>query len=621
MPSQFLSRRTSRCTLAAAAAIAAAALGSTPALAVSGGQAADGSRTFAAQIDVGDTRGCTGALVDPQWILTAASCFAETPGGTVAAGKPAQPSTATLGSTDLLQPAARTVAITEVVPRSDRDLVMARLAEPVTDVAPVQLAVSAPQKGETLEAMGYGRTATGWAPDRLHSGEFGIDAVDGATIGLAAKGDAAICKGDTGGPAVRITDGRPELVALHSRSWQGGCLGSEETRTGALDTRVDDINPWIQQVRSLPRQHAPLAGDFSGDGKADFGVLSDLGKTPQGRNHSALTGFTSDGDGFKAPRTLWDSGTGSWYWGASKPVAGDFNGDGKDDVAVLYRYGRHEDGRYHSGLWTFLSNGAGFEKPLKVWDSGSGSWSWERSKPVAGDFNGDGKADLGVLYDYGKLGDGRNHSGLWTFASNGAGFEKPLKVWDSGSGSWSWERSKPVAGDFNGDGKADLGVLYDYGKLGDGRNHSGLWTFASNGAGFEKPLKVWDSGSGSWSWERSKPVAGDFNGDGKADLGVLYDYGKLGDGRNHSGLWTFASNGAGFEKPLKVWDSGSGSWSWERSEPVAGDFNDDGKTDLGALYDYGTTSDGRSHTGVWSFTSTGGGFEAPVKHWSSKIVN
>jgi len=72
-------------------------------------------------------------------------------------------------------------------------------------------------------------------------------------------------------------------------------------------------------------------------------------------------------------------------------------------------------------------------------------------------------------------------------------------------------------------------------------------------------VKVWDSGTGSWSWDRSKLVAGDFNGDGKDDVGVSYDYGTRSDGRVRSGLWTFTSSDDGFNTPVKHWDSASQS--------------------------------------------------------------
>ncbi|MFI0443801.1 esterase, partial [Streptomyces eurythermus] len=95
---------------------------------------------------------------------------------------------------------------------------------------------------------------------------------------------------------------------------------------------------------------------------------------------------------------------------------------------------------------------------------------------------------------------------LWTFTSTGTDFANPSRKWESGTGSWNADTSKLTAGDFDGDGRTDVGVLYGYGRQDDGTNRTGLWKFSSTGTGFNAPVMSWDSaaGFGSWNWKASK---------------------------------------------------------------------------------------------------------------------
>ncbi|MFD6426680.1 S1 family peptidase [Streptomyces sp. NPDC060198] len=240
----------------------ASALFTVPAHAVVGNAVPAGSYAFTVKVSLGadDTaRACSGALVAPDWILTAASCFAEDPAApAVTAGKPALNTTASVGGTSR--------AVVQLVPRSGRDLVLARLSRPVTTVAPVAVGTVSPAAGEQLVASGWGRTATEWVPTSAHSTGFVVNAVSADDLDVSGVG-GSVCKGDTGGPLLRVANGTTELVGINSRSWQGGCVGETETRTGAVAARADDLATWVADTVGKS-----AVTDFNCDGVEDIAV-------------------------------------------------------------------------------------------------------------------------------------------------------------------------------------------------------------------------------------------------------------------------------------------------------------------------------------------------------------
>ncbi|MGW8743898.1 trypsin-like serine protease [Streptomyces sp. NPDC055794] len=260
--------------LAAALTVGPLVLTAVPAAAVTGpaAPASDTTHSYTAQIVVGDhDRGCSGVLVDTEWLLTAASCFADKPAESLAvpAGKPAKTTTATIGRAELTGTQGAVRQVVELVPRTDRDVVLARLNRPVTNVTPLALATTAPTAGEELTLAGYGRSKTEWAPLNLHTGVFSVDAAAATTATVTGKDGVAACMGDTGGPLVRTVNGTKQLAALASRSYQGGCFGIDaaETRTGGVVTRVDDLGSWVASKVGANR-----ITDFNCDGVADIAV-------------------------------------------------------------------------------------------------------------------------------------------------------------------------------------------------------------------------------------------------------------------------------------------------------------------------------------------------------------
>ncbi len=328
-----------------------------------------------------------------------------------------------------------------------------------------------------------------------------------------------------GNPAtgvVRVTDAHPAgTYTVTVRAFDTGGLSATKTFMLTVTTPVT-CNPLtfvpVAPVAAGTGPGSAAVGDFNGDGKQDLVVTNFSSNTA-----SIILG---DGAGHFGAATSFTTGAGT---NPNSVAVGDFNGDGKQDLAVA---------NFNSfNVSILLGNGAGgFSAPTSF---GVGA---DSVFVAVGDFNGDGRQDLALSFetDYVSvmLGDGAGNFGASTNFSAGAGGQTHAMV----------------VGDFNGDGKQDLAVA--------NINPHFVSVLLGNGAGSFGAPTTFSTGNTPVSL-----AVGDFNGDGKQDLAA-----------------TCQASAA-----VQIW-VGTGTGSFTLSATLAtgvlllsatvGDFNGDGNQDV-----------------------------------------
>ncbi|MGW0871750.1 FG-GAP-like repeat-containing protein [Streptomyces sp. NPDC002740] len=333
--------------------------------------------------------------------------------------------------------------------------------------------------------------------------------------------------------------------------------------------------------------------DYNGDGRSDLAWWNDFDAGTDA-TYSLLT--NSDGT-FKEPLKSYAAAVGVYEAKYMKFVTGDFNGDGRGDIAAL-----HPKPDTSLEMLTFLgqSNG-GFAAPLTSWTVAKNVMHATYMTPEAGDFNGDGRDDVAIWYAYP---DGTTK--LLTLTANvRGGFNNPFESFSAPSGTWLRSRCKFTTGDFNGDGRDDIAVFYGQGDD-TIRTHTFLATVTG---GFANPTSWWYTGS--LDWDQATPHAGDFSGDGRDDIMIWYAYN---DGSDKvSTMLAESLSGQDQFGSAKVTLDGKLSWNIAQTQLATGDFNGDGYDDLAAL----RKQDTAIQTWTWNWSAADSTFKGGVAGWTA----
>ena len=293
-----------------------------------------------------------------------------------------------------------------------------------------------------------------------------------------------------------------------------------------------------------------LTGDFNGDGRTDIALVRQAG------------GWTTvpvalSGD---ANFAIQNRPVGAFAGWASDPVVrvltGDFNGDGRTDIALVRQ----------AGGWTTVPVALSGDANFAIQNRPVGDFAIWAADPnvrvLTGDFNGDGRTDIALV----------RQAGGWTTVPVALSSDTGFTIQNRPASDFALWASDPVVrvltGDFNSDGRTDIALV----------RQAGGWTTVPVALSGDTGFTIQNRPASDFALWASDPVVrvltGDFNSDGRTDIALV----------RQAGGWTTVPVALSGDTGFTIQNRPASDFALWASDPVVrvltGDFNSDGRTDI-----------------------------------------
>jgi hypothetical protein len=266
-------------------------------------------------------------------------------------------------------------------------------------------------------------------------------------------------------------DGQPDLVVAYENGTAIGVL------LGNTNPTVTNPFQPLQDYGNLGNPISIAVSDFNNDGNPDLAVVNETGNSV-----SILLGSSTGTFAAQVPYKVGNSSDPA----PNSVAAGDFNGDGNIDLAVV--------NPNENSFSILLGQGDGSFQPQTTYSLAQAGTPLSPYSIATYDFNGDGRLDLAITNYFG--------NNVSVLLGNGDGTFQAAMNYGVGMTPYS-----VAVGDINGDNRADV-VVANYGS-------NNISVLLGNGDGTFLPAQNFTVGSNPTS-----VTIKDLNGDGKLDLVV-----------------------------------------------------------------------------------------------------